>query len=154
MGSIDRWTVFRLAWHFGFAQFGMPIIGWMIGGYLSGAIGQWSRWAAFGVLLFVGLKLIREQFQDEQQRFEGDPTRGASLITLMLATSVDALAAGFSLALVGTEILMPTIVIGIVAAVMTVIGLAFGRALGIKLSRVAGVTGGLILVALAVKTIL
>jgi putative Mn2+ efflux pump MntP len=72
----------------------------------------------------------------------------------MLATSVDALAAGFSLALVGTEILMPTLIIGIVAAGMTIVGLAFGRALGLKLSRAAGVIGGLILVALAVRTIM
>ena len=154
MGTLDRWTVFRLAWHFGFAQFAMPIIGWLIGGYLTAAIGQWGRWAAFMVLLFIGLKLIREQFQGEQTRFEGDPTRGASLILLMLATSVDALAAGFSLALVGTEILLPTIVIGIVAAVMTIVGLAFGRVLGLRLSRVAGIVGGLILIVLAVRAIL
>ena len=132
----------------------MPIIGWLIGGYLTEAIGQWSRWAAFMVLLFIGLKLIREQFQAEPTKFEGDPTRGTSLIILMLATSVDALAAGFSLALVGTEILMPTLIIGIVAAGMTIVGLAFGRALGLKFSRAAGVIGGVILVVLAVRTIL
>ena len=154
MGSLDRWTVFRLSWHFGFAQFGMPIVGWYAGGYLSGAIGQWGKWAAAAILFVIGIRLIGEQFQKEESLFRGDPTRGLSLIALMFATSVDVLAAGFSLALVGTQILTPSLIIGIVAAGMTIIGLAFGRAFGLKMSRTAGIVGGVILLILAAKTVL
>ena len=73
---------------------------------------------------------------------------------MILRASVDALAAGLSLALVGTEILYPALIIGVVAVIMTVVGLVFGRGLGLKYSRTAGMLGGLILIALAVKTVL
>jgi putative Mn2+ efflux pump MntP len=153
MGNPDRWAVFRLSWHFGFAQFGMPIVGWLAGGFIFDVVGSFGRWMAGAVLLAIGVRLIWEQFNPERRQWKGDPTRGLSLIVLMFATSIDALAAGFSLALVGTEILYPTLIIGAVAAVMTVLGLAFGRAFGLRFSRTAGVCGGVVLIALAVKAV-
>jgi len=104
-------------------------------------------------LLAIGARAIWEQLNPDTRRWQGDPTRGASLIVLMFATSIDALAAGLSLALVGTEILTPALIIGVVAAGMTVVGLVFGRALSLRFSRQAGIVGGLILIALAVKTV-
>ncbi len=153
LGAIDRWAVFRLSWHFGFAQFGMPIIGFYAGGTLLGFLGQYGNWLAALVLFVIGVHLIWEQFQDEQRKWKGDPTRGALLIFLMFATSIDALAAGFSLALVGIQILLPTLVIGIVAAAMTILGLIFGHKMSLKFSRIAGFIGGLILIAISIKTL-
>ena len=154
LGAIDRWTVFRLSWHFGFMQFAMPIVGWTAGSYVSGWVGDFGRWLAALVLLVIGARLVWEQLNPEVRKWKGDPTRGASLIVLMFATSIDALAAGLSLALVGVDILYPTIVIGVVAAGMTILGLIFGRMVGLRLGRIAGVIGGLLLIALAVKTVL
>jgi len=153
LGRLDRWVIFRLSWHFGFAQFGMPILGWMAGEYLSGVIGSYARIVAALVLVIIGGRLIWEQFDPNGRQWKGDPSRGASLLILMFATSVDALAAGFTLGLVGIQILYPTLIIGIVAATMTVFGLVFGKAVGLRFSRRAGVIGGLILIGLAVKTI-
>ncbi len=153
LGVLDRWTVFRLSFHFGFAQFGMPIIGWLAGGYISGWVGSLGTWLAAIILAGIGGRLIWEQFKPQEREWKGDPTRGACLLILMFATSIDALAAGFTLALVGTNIFLPTIVIGVVAAGMTIVGLVFGRALGIKYSRIAGITGGIILIGLAVKAV-
>jgi putative Mn2+ efflux pump MntP len=153
LGRLDRWTIFRLSWHFGFAQFGMPILGWLAGEYLSGVIGAYARWLAAAVLVVIGVRLIYEQFDPDGRRWDGDPTRGTSLLILMFATSVDALAAGFTLGLVGVQILYPTLIIGVVAASMTVLGLVFGRALGLRFGRAAGVFGGLILIGLAIRTI-
>lgn len=152
LGKIDKWTVFRLSWHFGFAQFGMPIVGWLAGEYLSGVIGSYAKIVAGIILAIIGIRLIYEQFNEEEKRWQGDPTRGASLLVLMFATSIDALAAGFSLGLVGVSILYPTLIIGVVAASMTILGLVFGRTLGLKFSKSAAVIGGVILVGLAVKT--
>jgi len=135
-------------------QFGMPIVGWLAGNYLSDWVGSFGVWVAAVVLFIIGARLIWEQKDPDTRHWQGDPTRGASLIILMFATSVDALAAGFSLAMVGVHILGPTLVIGAVAAFMTVMGLIFGRMVGAKLGRVAGVIGGLILIALAVKAVL
>ena len=154
MGRLDRWAIFRLSWHFGFAQFGMPILGWMAGEYLSGMVGSYARWMAAAVLVVIGARLIWEQFDVDGRQWKGDPTRGVSLLILMFATSIDALAAGFTLGLVGIHILYPTLIIGIVAASMTILGLVFGRAVGLKFSRQAGVFGGLILIGLAIKTVL
>lgn len=152
LGKIEPWTVFRLSWHFGFAQFGMPIVGWLAGEYFSGVIGSYAKIMAGIILAGIGIRLIYEQFNEEEKRWQGDPTRGASLLVLMFATSIDALAAGFSLGLVGISILYPTLIIGVVAASMTILGLIFGRALGLKFSKSAAVIGGVILVGLAVKT--
>ncbi|MDF1545260.1 MAG: manganese efflux pump MntP family protein [bacterium] len=154
LGELDRWTVFRLSFHFGFAQFGMPIIGWLAGGEVVGLVGSLANWLAFIVLLAIGGRLIWEQIRPEERKWKGDPTRGASLLILMFATSVDALAAGFTLALVGSQILMPTLMIGVVAAAMTILGLIFGRTMGLKFGRIAGVIGGVILIGLAVKAVL
>lgn len=153
LGKLDRWTVFRLSFHFGFAQFGMPIIGFQIGGPVFDLVGPFANWLAAIVLAVIGGRLIWEQLHTEDNRWKGDPTRGASLLVLMFATSIDALAAGFSLALIGVEILLPTLTIGIVAAAMTILGLVFGRAVGLRFSRAAGIVGGLILFALAIKAV-
>lgn len=152
LGILDRWTVFRLSFHFGFAQFGMPIIGFTAGEYLFRVIGHWGDWIAALILCGIGAHIIWQQLFPEKMSFKGDPTRGASLLALMFATSVDALAAGISLALVGVGILRPALTIGIVAAAMTVVGLVFGRLLGLRFSRVAGFIGGLLLIGLAIKT--
>jgi putative Mn2+ efflux pump MntP len=154
LGRFDKWTVFRLSWHFGFMQFGMPVVGWLAGEYIFRLIGSLGNWVAAAVLLIIGVRLIWEQFNPEKRAWKGDPTRGASLLVLMVATSIDALAAGLSLALVGVQILKPALIIGVVAAAMTIVGLAFGQAIGLRFSRVAGVIGGIILVALAVHAVI
>jgi putative Mn2+ efflux pump MntP len=153
-GGIDRWTVFRVSWHFGFAQFAMPIVGWVAGEAIARAIGAWGQWIAAAILFAIGARLIWEQYRGEEQQWKGDPTRGSSLIVLMFATSIDALAAGLSLALVGARILYPAITIGVVCAVMSGLGLWFGHAVGLRFSRGAAVFGGFILIGLAVKTAL
>lgn len=152
LGKLERWTVFRLAFHFGFAQFGMPIVGYLIGESVYSLFGGYAQIVAALILTGIGVNLIWEQFKDDDRKWQGDPTRGASLLVLMFATSIDALAAGFTLALVGIDILMPSIIIGIVAASMTVLGLVFGKIVGLKFSKSAGIIGGLILIGLAVKT--
>ena len=153
LGKIDRWVVFRLSWHFGFAQFGMPIVGWLAGEQIYKYVGPLGNWIAAVVLLIIGVRLIWEQSKPEERTWQGDPTRGASLLVLMFATSVDALAAGLSLALIGVEILQPSLIIGVVAAVMTIVGLVSGRTVGAKFGKIAGIIGGLILICLAVKAV-
>lgn len=150
-GRIDRWTVFRLSFHFGFAQFGMPVVGWLAGEPIADIMGVYGQILAAAVLAIIGARLIWEQFSPDERRWSGDPSRGMSLLILMFATSIDALAAGFSLALVGVDILYPSLVIGITAAVMTTVGLAFGHTVGLRYSRIAGIIGGVMLVGLAIK---
>ena len=80
-----------------------------------------------------------------------DPTRGWRLVMLSVATSIDALAVGLSLAVLGVDIWYPALVIGVVAGVLTVVGLELGCRFGSLLGRRMEVVGGLILVAIGVK---
>ena len=120
---------FRLSFHFGLFQFMMPIIGWAAGTTFVRFIEGYDHWIAFGLLAYVGGKMIKESFE-EKREIGADPTRKWTLVMLAIATSIDALAVGLSLALLRVPILYPSIIIGVVAAGMTAAGLALGSRLG------------------------
>lgn len=143
---------FRLAWHFGLFQAFMPVIGWLAGRTLVHYISPVDHWIAFGLLALIGGKMIYEAFKDRSEDAEVcDPTKGWRLVMLSVATSIDALAVGLSLAILGISIWWPAIVIGIVAGVMTTIGLDLGKRFGTLLGRRMEVVGGLILIGIGVK---
>ena len=147
--------VFRLSFHFGLFQFLMPIIGWVLGRQVERYVYSFDHWIALVLLAFIGGKMIWESFShDGRQTALTDPTRKWSLIGLSIATSIDALAVGLSLALLNVQIVSASIVIGIVAAGMTLIGLKSGRALGDKFGHRMELIGGLILFAIGVKIVL
>ena len=139
---------FRLSWHFGLFQALMPIIGWAGGSVVSSFIGVIGNWIAFALLSFLGIRMIRQSFQKENRSLDYDPTRGWSLMALSMATSLDALAVGVSLGLIGLSIWVPAAVIGAVALILTYIGTHIGRRAGDRLGPWAERLGGLVLVAI------
>lgn len=142
----------RLAWHFGLFQALMPVLGWLAGLTVERWISPVDHWIAFGLLAFVGGKMIHEALADDgDDTANADPTRGVSLVVLSVATSIDALAVGLSLALLGLAIWYPAVVIGIVAFGFTVVGLQLGQRFGALLGRRMEVAGGVILIAIGVK---
>ena len=150
-GATPR-QVFRLAWHFGLFQALMPIIGWLAGRTVSEYIEPVDHWIAFGLLAFIGGKMIYEALQEKDEDAEVcDPTKGWRMVMLSIATSIDALAVGLSLALLGTSIWWPALVIGVVAGVMTIIGMELGKRFGALLGRRMEIVGGLILIGIGVK---
>lgn len=142
---------FRVAFHFGLFQFMMPIIGWFAGRTLTGWLEGIDHWVAFGLLALIGGKMIWEALKHEEERAKGDPTRGMTLIILAVATSIDALAVGLSLALIHTPILYPSVIISIVAALFSVIGINIGKLVGSRFSHGVEGLGGLILIGIGVK---
>lgn len=145
---------FRLAWHFGLFQAMMPIIGWTAGLTVQDEIERYDHWIAFGLLCFVGVKMIRESFKLEADAREGhDPTRGLTLVMLSVATSIDALAVGLTIAMLQVGIWLPALVIGLVAGAFTVVGLHLGKAVGSaeRLSPLAGMMGGVVLIGIGIK---
>ena len=111
-----------------------------------------DHWIAFGLLAAIGGKMIYEAlWGDEEKRAEKDATRGSSLVVLSVATSIDALAVGLSLALLGVRIWYPAVVIGVVAFAFTAAGLHLGCRFGSLLGKRMEVVGGLILIAIGVK---
>jgi manganese efflux pump family protein len=144
---------FRMSFSFGFFQFMMPLIGWTAGRTVSGFIESLDHWVAFGLLLFVGGKMIFEAFREKEdgKASKADPTRGWTLLMLSIATSIDALAVGLSLAFLGESIFFPSVVIGIAAFAMTWVGMATGEKAGTCLGKKVEIAGGLILIGIGIK---
>ncbi|MFH1264075.1 MAG: manganese efflux pump MntP family protein [Pseudomonadota bacterium] len=156
--SLSRVTgkhVFRLAFHFGLFQALMLFAGWAAGTAIRSHIMSIDHWVAFGLLGFVGGKMIFEAVRGgEEDRPKQDPTTGWNLILLSVATSIDALAVGLSLAMIGAPIAIPALVIGVVAAVLTMIGMLIGRSVGRAWGRRVEILGGVILLAIGIKILL
>lgn len=146
--------VFRLGFHFGLFQFLMPIIGWLAGERLATQISGYDHWVAFALLSYVGGKMLWEARGEKSPLSNNDPTRGLSLLTLSVATSIDALAIGISMAFLGVSVWFPSVVIGLVTATLTAIGITFGGRIGPRWGRWAEVAGGIVLIALGLKVLL
>jgi putative Mn2+ efflux pump MntP len=145
---------FRLAWHFGLFQALMPVIGWTAGLTVRDAIESYDHWIAFVLLAYVGVNMIREAFKLEKDaREQKDPTRGLTLVMLSVATSIDALAVGFSISMLKLAIWTPALVIGLVAGALTVVGLYLGKTVGAaeRLSPVAELAGGVVLLVIGIN---
>jgi putative Mn2+ efflux pump MntP len=155
ISPMTRRHVFRLAFHFGLFQALMPLIGWSAGTAVYKYIADFDHWVAFGLLSFVGARMIRSSFHgEEEKRARKDPTSGWDLVILSVATSIDALAVGLTLAMIGSRILVPALVIGIVAGVITVLGMVLGRKIGILWGRRVEAAGGVVLIAIGVRILL
>lgn len=154
LGKVSRRQAFRLSFHFGFFQFAMPVVGWTLGYLVAEQIRSFNHWLAFGLLAMVGGKMVWEALHPEEESLPRDPTRGVSLVMLSLATSIDALAVGLSLALINVPVLFPSIVIGVVASSMTLLGLQLGGRVGHLLGRRMEIVGGLVLIAIGFKILL
>ncbi len=149
--------IFRVAVHFGFFQFMMPLLGWQATrSILLDFIEPYDHWVAFGLLLIIGTKMIFEFLRPgkETRKNQADPTKGFSLFVLAVATSIDALAVGMSFAVLQVTILYPAVVIGIIAFLMTLLGMRTGPLLGRLVGKSAELLGGLILVLIGAKILL
>ncbi len=146
-----RRPAFRLSFHFGLFQCLMPILGWLIGSRIEFLMGQVDHWIAFGLLGFVGSRMIRSGFDVDGESYRSDPSRGRTLVLLAVATSIDAMAVGLSLAMLRVEIISPSIMIGIITGSLSLIGLGIGCRLGETFGKRMEIIGGLILVAIGVR---
>ncbi len=146
--------VFRLSFHFGLFQFLMPVIGWSIGQGVADWMGMFDHWLAFGLLAYVGGKMLWEACCGQADAVKVDPTRGWRLVTLSVATSLDALAVGLSLALIHVSVWIPSVVIGVVTATLTALGLGFGSRVGQRWGRGAEIAGGCVLLLIGLKILI
>jgi putative Mn2+ efflux pump MntP len=154
LGKINFRQNFRLAWHFGLFQALMPVIGWAAGLTIRQQIARYDHWVAFALLLVVSQNMLREALRPQDDPVAPkDPTKGATMVMLSFATSLDALAVGLSLSMIAVSIWWPALVIGIVAAAFT----TFGMHLGTRISkaavirRYADAAGGLVLLAIGLN---
>ncbi|MFH2219834.1 MAG: manganese efflux pump MntP family protein [Pseudomonadota bacterium] len=152
--NVNARQTFRLSWHFGLFQAMMSVIGWSAGLSVRSHIERYDHWVAFGLLAFVAANMIRGAFRDdEDNRKPKDPTRGMTLVMLSVATSIDALAVGFSISILNVSIWTPALIIGLVAGTFTIIGLQIGKRIGAagNLSSFAEAIGGIVLIIIGLK---
>jgi putative Mn2+ efflux pump MntP len=150
----DRGHYFRLSFHFGLFQFMMPIIGYWGGSTIENVISDFDHWIAMALLSFIGLKMIKESFSREEKINARDPSRGLTLIILSIATSIDALAVGLSIGVLGKPIILPSVIIGVVCSFFSIIGIRLGKRVGSILGRRAERIGGIILLIIGIKIVI
>ncbi|MDU9375658.1 putative manganese efflux pump MntP [Methanocorpusculaceae archaeon Sp1] len=138
---------------FGFFQFVMPLIGYVIGVPITSLIDPYGYWIVFFLFLFVGGKMIYDAlFGGEEAGI--DLTGWKVLAVLAIATSIDALAIGVSYALLGQEIFLAAIIIGIVTFVFSFVGVVAGSKLGDAFGNKMEIFGGIILILIGCKFLL
>jgi manganese efflux pump family protein len=153
--SVTHRHVFRMAFHFGFFQGMMPVLGWSVGIAARKYIQEWDHWIAFGLLAFIGGKAIIDALGKKSCKMkQGDPTKGLTIIIFSVATSIDALAAGISLAAINVNIFLPAMIIGAITFLMTTLGMILGKKIGCRYSRDIEVAGGVILIGIGLKILL
>lgn len=144
---------FRLSFHFGLFQFIMPILGWLAGSRVEVLIRDFDHWVAFGLLAFVGGRMIFAA-----RRADGDvtvdPSRGWTLVLLSIAVSIDALAVGLSLGLLGISVGYPAVFIGITTAALSLLGLDLGSRAGRRLGKPVELMGGIVLIGIAIRILM
>ncbi|MBN8217531.1 MAG: manganese efflux pump [Spirochaetes bacterium] len=144
----------RLAFHFGLFQFLMPVIGWLGGSIFSAYIQEFDHWVVFGLLGIVGGKMIYEGVCGEGERPSRDPSKGRTMVMLSLATSLDAMAIGVSLALLKVDVWYPAAVIGVVTALLSYFGITLGRKLGERFGKRMEIVGGAVLILIGARILL
>jgi putative Mn2+ efflux pump MntP len=145
---------FRIAFHFGFFQGAMPLLGWLAGSTIAPFISGFDHWLAFLLLAFVAVRMFRSGLSDEAPDPSCDPSRGPTLIMLSIATSIDAMAIGFSLALLAAPILLPCLIIGIVTFCLSLAATQLGGRLSLRFGKRMELAGGVVLLVIGLRILL
>ena len=148
-----RKSALVIASFFATFQMIMPVIGWLAGLGLKEVIMGIDHWIALGLLVLIGARMIYDSTKKEDVQRESN-LRFHILLTLSVATSIDALMVGLSFAFLQTAIAVPLIVIGIVTFALSYVGFLFGNVIGNILGNKMKVVGGVILIAIGIKIFL
>jgi putative Mn2+ efflux pump MntP len=138
---------------FGGFQFFMPLVGWFSGTLFRDLISAYDHWIAFGLLFWVGARMVCEGFGNEEAR-TFDPLKLPVLFMLAVATSVDAFAVGLGFSVLRTAIFRPALIIGVVTFTISFMGVYIGDRIGHLSERKVEVLGGLILIGIGVKILM
>ena len=152
MPKISKMQILWFAIFFGGFQSLMPAIGYLAGMQLEWLISTFAPWAAFILLALIGTNMIRESFSDDDE--ESDKFSFKELILLAIATSIDALAIGVSLAFLGVDIWWPVLLIGLTTCLFSTLGVYIGNAFGCQYKSKAEFAGGAILCLMGIKILI
>lgn len=139
---------------FGVFQAGMPVIGYILGSKFEHLIVSIDHWIIFALLSFIGVKMIKEALSEDVEGGCNDDIGVKTMLILALATSIDALAVGITFAFLNTNIVIATLMIGIITWALSILGVKIGNKFGDKYKQKAEFAGGLILILLGIKILL
>ncbi len=145
-------AILTIALWFGVFQALMPVIGYYLGASLYSYISSIDHWVAFVLLAVIGLNMVRESFSDDEE-MDGD-TGFRTMLVLAVATSIDALAVGISLAMTGDDIVTSALLIGVITFLISAAGVKFGSLFGDRFGKRAELAGGIILVLIGLRILL
>jgi putative Mn2+ efflux pump MntP len=146
--------IFRMAFLFGIFQGGMPLIGWVVGSSIQSMIEPVDHWIAFTILLFIGTKMVWQSFQEGEKKKSVDIRNITVLLTLSIATSIDALITGVGFGFIQVNIYEAIIIISTITFIVSVIGAKLGEKTTFIPARWAEFAGGLVLIAIGVNVVL
>ena len=154
LGSKKTTTIpllaFKIGLLFGGFQALMPLLGYLGGQGLLGFVSDYAKWIAFSLLALIGAKMIYEGYSEGVEE-EIQTITHKLLLTLAIATSIDAMAAGFSLMLLPVHPLMACAIIGCITFMLSIVGFFLGRFTGTWLEGKAEVFGGIVLIVIGLK---
>ncbi len=141
---------------FGGFQGLMPLIGFFLGTLFAGAIEAFDHWVAFGLLAIIGINMLKEACEKECECCDKNADFSVKTMFVMaVATSIDALAVGISLAMAGdVNIVVAVVLIGVTTFLLSGLGVKIGNIFGNRFEKKAQVAGGVILILLGVKILL
>lgn len=142
---------------FGGFQALMPLLGFFLGSLFAGAIEAFDHWVAFALLVIIGVNMLKEALEKGgscSAEGRGDFSV-KTMFVMAVATSIDALAVGISLAMAGdVNIFLAVALIGVVTFLLSGIGVKVGSVFGCRFEKKAQVAGGVILILLGVRILL
>lgn len=155
MQRVRRRDVLLIGGLFGGFQALMPLLGWLLGRQFEQYITRFDHWIAFGLLAFIGGKMIWDALHGEDEEEAGEASlKLKELLTLAVATSIDALAVGISFAFLEVDIFKGISIIGLTTFALSVAGVYIGHTFGKKYQKRAVLAGGIILVLIGLKILL
>ncbi len=140
----------KIALVLAFFQALMPLLGWIGGVQASRLVGEYDHWLAFGLLSLLGLNMIRGTFAKEEGK-KFNPLLMTVLLGMAIATSIDAMVAGVSLALFSTNIYMALLIIGVITFLAAMLGMLLGKKATFGLGKKVELMGGVILIGLGIR---
>jgi putative Mn2+ efflux pump MntP len=152
--TVSLASIMRIAGTFGAFQAVMAALGWLVGRTVVNFISGYDHWVAFILLTMIGGRMIWESFRYKDRSKETDISKGLILVTLAIATSIDALAVGLSFAFLSVNVIAASLIIGVVAFGVTIAGLILGKKIRALLGKYAEAVGGVILIAIGLRVLL
>lgn len=151
MKKLDWKKAIIIGLYFGIFQTLMPVIGYFLGSTFESLVTNIDHWIAFVLLVLIGGNMIREALSKEKNDSCNDNVDFKTMLSLAIATSIDALAIGITFAFLDVNVPLAITIIGITTFIISLIGVKLGNKFGSKYESKAGIAGGIVLILIGIK---